>query len=299
MSKLVIGSHVSVNAPNMLLGAVQDSLSYGANTFMFYTGAPQNTMRRPISTFKVAEAKKLMEENGIDINDVIVHAPYIINLANTIKPETQEIAVSFLIQELRRVQEIGCKYLVLHPGSHVGAGEEAGLKAIVDNLNVVLEKDGTDVIILLETMAGKGSELGKTFDELAYIINNTIHNERLGVCMDTCHLNDYGFDISNFDAILDEFSSKIDMYRLRCIHINDSKNTREARKDRHENFGFGTLGFDNLINIIYNPRIADIPKILETPWVGDFPPYKEEIEMIRCKTFDPELKEKLLAKISV
>ena len=299
MSKLVIGSHVSVNAPNMLLGAVQDSLSYGANTFMFYTGAPQNTMRRPISTFKVAEAKKLMEENGIDINDVIVHAPYIINLANTIKPETQEIAVSFLIQELRRVQEIGCKYLVLHPGSHVGAGEEAGLKAIVDNLNVVLEKDGTDVIILLETMAGKGSELGKTFDELAYIINNTIHNERLGVCMDTCHLNDYGFDISNFDAILDEFSSKIDMYRLRCIHINDSKNTREARKDRHENFGFGTLGFDNLINIIYNPRIADIPKILETPWVGDFPPYKEEIEMIRCKTFDPELKEKLLAKKSV
>ena len=299
MSKLIIGSHVSVNAPNMLLGAVKDSLSYGANTFMFYTGAPQNTMRRPISTFKVDEAKKMMEENGINIDDVIVHAPYIINLANTIKPETQEIAVNFLIQELRRVQEIGCKYLVLHPGSHVGAGEEIGLKAIVDNLNIVLEKDGTEVIILLETMAGKGSELGKTFDELAYIINNTVHNERLGICMDTCHLNDYGFDISNFDAILDEFSSKIEISRLKCIHINDSKNTREARKDRHENFGFGTLGFDNLINIIYNPRISNIPKILETPWVGDFPPYKEEIEMIRNKTFDPELKEKLLAKKSV
>ena len=299
MTKLIVGSHVSVNAPNMLLGAVKDSLSYGANTFMFYTGAPQNTLRRPISTFKVEEAKKMMIENGIDINNVIVHAPYIINLANTVKKETQEIAVNFLIQELKRVQEIGCKYLVLHPGSHVGAGEEVGLKAIVDNLNIVLENDNTDVIILLETMAGKGSELGKTFDELAYIINNTKQNHRLGVCMDTCHLNDYGFDISNFDAILDEFESKIEFSRLKCIHINDSKNVREARKDRHENFGFGSLGFDNLINIIYNPRIADIPKILETPWVGDFPPYKEEIEMIRTKTFDPELKEKLLAKKSV
>lgn len=299
MSKLIIGSHVSVNAPNMLLGAVQDSLSYNANTFMFYTGAPQNTLRRPISTFKVEEAKKLMAENNIDINNVIVHAPYIINLANTVKKETQEIAVNFLIQELRRVHEIGCKYLVLHPGSHVGAGEEVGLKAIVDNLNTVLSQDNTDVIILLETMAGKGSELGKTFDELAYIINNTIHNERLGVCMDTCHLSDYGYDISNFDAILDEFSAKIDISRLKCIHINDSKNDREARKDRHENFGFGTLGFNNLINIIYNPRISNIPKILETPWVGDFPPYKEEIEMIRNRVFDPELKEKLLAKKSV
>jgi len=296
MEKLIIGSHVSVNAPDMLLGAVKDTISYGANTFMFYTGAPQNTLRRPISSFKIKEAKELMEKAGIDINNVIVHAPYIINLANTVKKETQEIAVNFLITELRRVQEIGCKYLVLHPGSHVGAGEEIGLKAIVDNLNTVLENDGTDVIILLETMAGKGSELGKTFDEIAYIINNTIHNERLGVCMDTCHLNDYGFDLNNFDAILDEFSSKIDFSRLKAIHINDSKNVREARKDRHENFGFGTLGFDTLINVIYNPRIANIPKILETPWVGDFPPYKEEIEMIKTKTFDPELKDKLLKK---
>lgn len=293
MEKLIIGSHVSVNAPDMLLGAVKETLSYNANTFMFYTGAPQNTLRKPISSFKVKEAIDLMKKEGIDINNVIVHAPYIINLANTIKQETQEIAVNFLIQELRRVAEIGCKYLVLHPGSHVGAGEEIGLKAIVDNLNIVLSKDNTNVIILLETMSGKGSELGKTFQEIAYIINNCEFKDRLAVCMDTCHLHDAGYDITNFDNVLDEFESLIDINLIKAIHINDSKNDFASHKDRHANFGFGNIGFDTLIDIIYNPRLANIPKILETPWVEGFPPYKHEIEMIRNKVMDYDLLEKV------
>ncbi len=296
MSNLIIGSHVSITAPHMLLGAVKESISYGANTFMFYTGAPQNTLRKPISSFKVNEAKELMKEANIDINNVIVHAPYIINLANTIKIETQEIAVNFLIQELRRVQEIGCKYLVLHPGSHVGAGEEVGLNAIVNNLNTVLSKDGTDVIILLESMSGKGSELGKTFDELAYIINNVTKKERLAVCLDTCHLNDSGYELANFDAILDEFDEKIGLHLLKCIHVNDSKNILASHKDRHENFGFGTIGYEKLINIIYNPRVENVVKILETPWIEGNAPYKEEIEMIKNKNFNPNLKNEVLGK---
>lgn len=281
-----IGSHVSLSGTKMLLGSVEESLENGANCLMVYTGAPQNTKRRPIDEFRVDEAKELLAKNNISMDDVIIHAPYIINLANTTKPEVFELAVDFLRQEIKRVEEIGAKYIVLHPGAHVGAGEEAGLDQIIKGLDMVLTKDQTP-IICLETMAGKGSELGTSFEQLAYIINNVKLPDKLGVCLDTCHINDAGYDETDFDKTLDEFDKIIGLGRLKVIHVNDSKNPIASHKDRHANIGYGTIGFDKLINIIYNPRIKDLCKILETPFVNDCKdsPYKQEIAMIKNKKF--------------
>lgn len=281
-----IGSHVSLSGKKMLLGSVEESLENGANCLMVYTGAPQNTKRRPIVEFRVDEAKELLDKNNISMDDVIIHAPYIINLANTTKPEVFELAVDFLRQEIKRVEEIGAKYIVLHPGAHVGAGEEAGLDQIIKGLDMVLTKDQTP-IICLETMAGKGSELGTSFEQLAYIINNVKLPDKLGVCLDTCHINDAGYDETDFDKILDEFDKIIGLDRLKVIHVNDSKNPIASHKDRHANIGYGTIGFDKLIKIIYNPRIKDLCKILETPFVNDRKdsPYKQEIAMIKNKKF--------------
>lgn len=281
-----IGSHVSLSGKKMLLGSVEESLENGANCLMVYTGAPQNTKRRPINEFRVDEAKELLAKNNISMDDVIIHAPYIINLANTTKPEVFELAVDFLRQEIKRVEEIGAKYIVLHPGAHVGAGEEAGLDQIIKGLDLVLTKDQTP-IICLETMAGKGSELGTSFEQLAYIINNVKLPDKLGVCLDTCHINDAGYDETDFDKILDEFDKIIGLDRLKVIHVNDSKNSIASHKDRHANIGYGTIGFDKLIKIIYNPRVKDLCKILETPFVNDRKdsPYKQEITMIKNKKF--------------
>lgn len=277
---LLIGSHVKYNSTTQLLGSVKEALGYGATTFMFYTGAPQNTARSPINKSIVEDAKKLMKENGIDIEKVVVHAPYIINLANT---EKYDFAVSFLKQEIKRCEEIGIKYMVLHPGSHVGLGIDVGIDNIVNGLNDVLES--SKVTILLETMAGKGSELGCNLDQIKTIIDRVTNKERIGICLDTCHLNDAGYDVNNFDAILDEVDKKVGLDFVGCIHINDSKNPISSHKDRHENLGYGTIGFDTLIDIIYNKRLEDIPKILETPYIGEYPPYKEEIDMIKNKKF--------------
>lgn len=281
-----IGSHVSLSGKKMLLGSVEESLENGANCLMVYTGAPQNTKRRPIDEFRVDEAKELLAKNNISMDDVIIHAPYIINLANTTKPEVFELAVDFLRQEIKRVEEIGAKYIVLHPGAHVGAGEEAGLDQIIKGLDMVLTKDQTP-IICLETMAGKGSELGTSFEQLAYIINNVKLPDKLGVCLDTCHINDAGYDETDFDKILDEFDKIIGLDKLKVIHVNDSKNPIASHKDRHANIGYGTMGFDKLIKIIYNPRVKDLCKILETPFVNDRKdsPYKQEIAMIKNKKF--------------
>lgn len=281
-----IGSHVSLSGKKMLLGSVEESLENGANCLMVYTGAPQNTKRRPIDEFRVDEAKELLAKNNISMDDVIIHAPYIINLANTTKPEVFELAVDFLRQEIKRVEEIGAKYIVLHPGAHVGAGEEAGLDQIIKGLDMVLTKVQTP-IICLETMAGKGSELGTSFEQLAYIINNVKLPDKLGVCLDTCHINDAGYDETDFDKILDEFDKIIGLDKLKVIHVNDSKNPIASHKDRHANIGYGTIGFDKLIKIIYNPRIKDLCKILETPFVNDRKdsPYKQEIAMIKNKKF--------------
>ena len=292
MTKLLIGSHVGMKARKFLLGSVEEALSYNATTFMFYTGAPQNTRRKPVSELRVDEAKALMKEYGIDLNNIVVHAPYIINLGNTVKKETYELAVSFLKEEIRRVEEIGATRLVLHPGAHVKAGEEAGLNAILDGLNEVLTPD-TRVTIALETMAGKGTELGTSFDQLAYIIDHVNLSDQLGLCLDTCHLNDAGYDVTQFDDILDEVDQKIGLDRVKVIHVNDSKNPRGAHKDRHENIGYGTIGFDTLNKIVHNPRLENVPKILETPYINDQPPYKEEIEMFENNTFNDHLKQDL------
>ena len=281
---LIIGSHVGFNKDKQLLGSLEEALSYNANTFMFYTGAPQNTKRVEINDDLTKKAILKMKENNIDINNIIVHAPYIINLANNTEDDKYDFSIRFLNEEVKRCESLKIKYLVLHPGSHVGLGVDVGIKNIIFALNKVLENDNS-VTILLETMAGKGTEVGCNFLELKKIIDGINRKELIGVCMDTCHMNDSGLDLTNFDNILDLFDKEIGLSYLKCIHINDSKNIIGSRKDRHENIGYGTIGFSNLINIIYNERIINIPHILETPYVGEIAPYKEEIEMIRKKEF--------------
>ena len=286
---LIIGSHVSFNKEKQLMGSLDEALSYGSNTFMFYTGAPQNTRRYEINDNLTNQALEKMKNNNIDINNIIVHAPYIVNLANDKENDKYDFSINFLKQEIERCEELKMSYLVLHPGSHVGLGIEKGINNIIHALNEVL-KDDKKVTILLETMAGKGTEVGSNFQELKAIIDGIDKKELIGVCMDTCHLNDSGYDITDFDSILDEFDRIVGLSYLKCIHINDSKNIKGAKKDRHENIGYGTLGFDNLIKIIYNPKLDNIPKILETPYINDKAPYKEEIAMIREKNFNDNLK---------
>ena len=283
---LKIGSHVGMNGKKMMLGSVEEALSYHANTFMLYTGAPQNTRRKEISELNIEAAQALMKEKGI--TEFVVHAPYIINLANTVKPETYELAVRFLKLELSRASAMGSQILVVHPGAHVGAGAEAGIASIVKGLNEVLTDD-SDCVIALETMAGKGSEIGRTFEELAMIYDGVVKKDRLRVCFDTCHTHDSGYDIVNdLDGVLKHFDQVLGKDQIAVFHINDSKNPCGAGKDRHENLGKGQIGFDALNRIVHHPDFADIPKILETPWipVGDDPkntraPYKEEIAMLR------------------
>lgn len=290
---LIIGSHVSFNKKDQLIGSVKEALSYNANTFMFYTGAPQNTNRASIDDSITLSALELMKENNIDLKNVVVHAPYIVNPANN---TNFDFNVNFLKQEIDRVESLGVTKLVLHPGSYVKLTHDEGIKNIIDTLNQVIRKDMT-VKILLETMSGKGTELGTNFDDLKYIIDNIEYSKNVGICLDTCHLNDAGYDIFKFDEILDEVDSKIGLEKVGCIHINDSKNLKSSHKDRHENIGLGTIGFDALINVIYNKRLDNIPKILETPYVTNsdeskdkiYPPYKFEIEMIRNKKFNPNL----------
>ena len=297
MEKLIIGSHVSFKKDDQIIGSNKEALSYGANTFMFYTGAPQNTKREKIDKELVNLGKKLMEENGINPVNVIVHAPYIINLANA---TNLDFNVKFLKEELKRVEELGFSKVVLHPGSHVGLGVEQGIKNIIESLNLAMDSN-QKVDILLETMAGKGSEIASNFEEVKSIIDGCDYKEHLKVCLDTCHINDAGYDLNNFDEILKEFDNIIGLDKLACIHVNDSKNERNAHKDRHENIGYGTIGFENLLKVIYHPLLENIPKILETPYVDDkngnsrvFPPYKFEIEMIRKKIFNENLIEDII-----
>lgn len=292
-----LGSHVSMSGKKMLLGSSEDAASYGANTFMIYTGAPQNTRRRPIEELNIEAGQSHMKEHGM--SDIIVHAPYIINIANTTKPATFELGVEFLTSEIERTESLGAKQIVLHPGAHVGAGVEKGTARIIEGLNEVLQKDQT-VNIALETMAGKGTEIGRSFDEIARIIDGVHYNDKLTVCLDTCHIHDAGYDIvSDFDGVLTEFDKIIGLDRIQVIHVNDSKNERGASKDRHENIGFGHIGFDPLNYIVHLDTFKDIPKILETPFVGEEknnkrPPYKEEIAMLKSKQFNENLLELIM-----
>ena len=289
---MIIGSHVSMSAPDYVLGSVKEALSYGANALMLYTGAPQNSRRKAMEELKVKEALALLDEHHIPHEHIIVHAPYIINLANCQKQETFELGVEFLRKEIERVKALGAKYLVLHPGSHVQAGEEAGLTRIVEGLDLAMENIG-EVEIAIETMAGKGSELGYNFEQIRYLMEHAKHGDRLRVCMDTCHLHDAGFDVSDFDAILEAFDRVISLERLVCIHVNDSKNVRGARKDRHANIGFGEIGFDALNRIVHHEKLQHVVKILETPWVDGVAPYKHEIAMLKAGIFDQEIMTKL------
>ena len=287
---LIIGSHVGFNKNDQLLGSLKEALGYGANTFMFYTGAPQNTNRGPIIDGFTLSAMELMKEEGIDYSKVIVHAPYIINLANG-DVDKFSFSVRFLKEEVIRCEMLGIKYMVLHPGSHVGLGMDRAISNIANAINMI---SNDSVVILLETMAGKGTEVGSKLEEIKQIIDLVNNKDLIGVCIDTCHLSDAGYDLSDFDKFLDMFDEIIGLDKIGCVHVNDSKNENGAHKDRHENFGFGHLGFDMLMNIIYNERLENIPKILETPYVDrEYPPYKYEIDMIKNKKFDSELIDKI------
>lgn len=289
-----LGCHVSMSAPDYVLGSVKEALQYGANAFMLYTGAPQNTRRKDMSELKIDEALQLMKENGIEKSSMIVHAPYIINLANCVREETFELGVEFLQKEIERVKQLHATVLVLHPGSHVKAGEEEGLKKIVEGLDLAMEHVG-NVQIAIETMAGKGSEIGYDFKQIRYLMDHAKYGDKLRVCMDTCHIHDAGYDLSDFDKILDDFDSIIGLDRLVCMHINDSKNVQGAKKDRHANIGFGEIGFDKLNAIVHNERVKDVVKILETPYVEGNPPYKYEIAMLKKGVFDKDIMNKIVS----
>lgn len=300
-----IGSHVSNNGFKMLEGSVEEALSYGANAFMVYLGAPQNTFRKPFNQMRIKEALDICKSNNINPDDIIVHAPYIVNLAQN-DDEKWDYAIRFLSNELMGTATIGAKYMVLHPGAHVGMGSEYGVSRIATGINyILLETINYNSVILLETMAGKGTECGRTFEEIAEIISKVNNKNRIGVCLDTCHINDAGYDIVNhYEDVISEFDRVIGLKYLKVIHLNDSKNPIGSHKDRHENIGFGTIGFETLIRFVNDPRFENIVKILETPYIPyskdvSFPPYKEEIAMIKNKKFDENLKEEILQKNNI
>ena len=288
---MIIGSHVSFNT-NQLLGSAKTAISFGANTFMFYTGAPQNTIRKEIDLDLTKEAHEYMKNHGIDINNVICHAPYIINLANREKEDSWNFSISFIKNEINRITQMGINYIVIHPGNSLKLDRMTALYNIADAINNILDSD-TKPMILLETMAGKGTECGINIYELKEILNHITLKDKVGLCLDTCHLNDSGVDIAEFDSYLNDLDNAIGLDKVKCIHINDSKNPIGSHKDRHANIGYGTIGFDNLINVLYNSKLKDVPKILETPWVGKYPPYKLEIDMIKSKKFNPNLEQDL------
>lgn len=286
---LIIGSHVSFNSKKQLLGSVEEALSYNANTFMIYTGGAQSTARNSINDEFTYEAFKVMLENNINPKNVIVHAPYIVNLANKSDERKYDFYIDFMANELNRVKELGLDKIVLHPGSATTCSREEAILNIVNGINKIYEKT-SDVMILLEYMSGKGNEVGTSILELKNIIDNINDKDRIGVCLDTCHMNDSGIDISKFNEFLNEFDSMIGIDKIKCVHVNDSMNTIGSHKDRHANIGYGTIGFDNLINVIYNERLNGIPFILETPYINRnsndaYPPYKMEIDSIKNKKF--------------
>ncbi|HOZ02238.1 MAG TPA: deoxyribonuclease IV [Bacilli bacterium] len=278
---MLIGSHVSMSAPDFYLGSVQETLNYGATTFMFYTGAPQNSYRKPLEELKIEEGYALIKKAGLDESKIVVHAPYIINLANRSRPELYQTSKEIFLNEIKRTSAFHASIIVLHPGAHVSQGNEEAVSALIDALDEILDNDGTNVKIALETMAGKGTEIGISFEQIHQIIAASKHSDRLGVCLDTCHLNDAGYDVHDIDNILKKFDDIIGLDRLLVVHLNDSKNARGAHKDRHENIGYGTIGFKTLNAYVHHPLLVNVPKILETPYINDKPPYKEEIKMLR------------------
>lgn len=288
MAEILLGSHVGMSGKEMFLGSVKEAAEYGANALMVYTGAPQNTRRKEIKDLKLEEGLAYAKQAGI--REIVIHAPYIINLGNTEKPEMFEFGVDFLAKELTRTAAFHSKVLVLHPGSALSAGAEAGIEQIAKGLNRVLNADDSDVNIALETMAGKGSEVGRTFEELRMIYDRVEKKDRLRVCFDTCHVNDAGYDLVNdYEGVLAQFDRVLGLNQIAVIHVNDSLNPLGAHKDRHANIGKGTIGFETLHKVVHDERFAAVPKILETPWLcaeGEdkktIPPYKEEIALLKA-----------------
>lgn len=295
----LIGSHVSMKGKDMLLGSAKEAAEYGENVFMVYTGAPQNTRRKPIDELNIEAGQAYMAEHGLQ--QIVVHAPYVVNLGNTIKPENYPFAVQFLREEVKRAQAIGASQIVLHPGAHVGAGPDAAIAQIAKGLNEIITPDQT-VKIALETMAGKGTEVGITFEQLAQIIDQVNDNDKLSVCFDTCHTSDAGYNIAgDFDGVLKTFDDVIGLDRMGVIHLNDSKNPMGSHKDRHELLGKGTIGFEALNAVAHHPALTKVPKVMETPWVAvdkkhKLAPYGYEVEMLKQQRFDPQIEEKVLAQ---
>jgi len=286
---LLLGSHVSMGGKDMLLNASKEAASYKANTFLIYTGAPQNSLRKPIEAYNLEAGFKHMKEHAI--SNIVVHAPFLVNLANSKKERVFSYSIEFLQQEIERTEALRSSQLVLHPGSHVGAGADIGIKKIIEGLNEVLTQQ-SDVQISLETMAGKGTEVGRSFEELAQIIDGVTHHDRLSVCLDTCHIHDAGYDIvHDFDGVLNKFDQTIGLEKLKVLHINDSKNPVGSRKDRHENIGHGLIGLEALDYIVHHPQLTDLPKLLETPSIGPIKykdaPYEHEIALLRRERTSP------------
>jgi deoxyribonuclease IV len=300
-----LGSHVGLGSPDMYLGSVNEALSYQADVFMVYTGAPQNTRRKKIDELNIEAALQKMNEHGIDPKDIVVHAPYIMNLANP-SLETRSFGIDFLSEEIRRTAAMGATQIVLHPGAHVGQGKDIAIAFIIEGLNQVIENtQGLNVQIALETMAGKGTEIGRSFDELAAIIQGIKDLSRISVCLDTCHIHDAGYDVKDdLEGVLEQFDQAVGLNYIKVVHVNDSLNVKGAMKDRHANFGFGEIGFEALLKVIEHPVFKALPKILETPYVTAsqddtkrvYPPYLEEIAMIKQRTFNPNLLNEIRAK---
>lgn len=300
---VLIGSHVGMKGKKMLLGAAEEAFSYDASTFMIYTGAPQNTRRKDVEEMNIEAGQEFMAENNINVKDIVVHAPYIINLGNTVKKQNFAFAIDFMKAEIERAEALGATQMTMHPGAHVGAGPEAGIEQIAKGLNEILHEDQT-IQIALETMAGKGTEIGRTFEEIAQIIEKVDLDDKLSVTLDTCHIHDAGYNVrEDFDGVLEEFDRIIGLDRLKVIHVNDSKNPQGAGKDRHANIGHGYIGFEALNHVVHHPKLENLPKILETPYVQVDPedkkkknaPYGHEIHMFKTQTFNENLLEDIIA----
>ena len=269
-----IGCHLS--ASNGYLAMAKQAVEIGANTFQFFTRNPRGGQAKPIDEKDVQEFLQYSKQNGIEV--ILAHAPYTLNACSA-DEKIREFAKMIMSDDLKRMEYTPGNYYNFHPGSHVGQGVEVGIEYIVDMLNGILTPEQT-TIVLLETMSGKGSEIGRSFEELKTIIDKVHLKDKIGVCLDTCHIWDGGYDVVNdFDNVLDEFDKIIGLDKLKAIHLNDSMNDFEAHKDRHAKIGEGKIGLDAIVKIINNDRIKDLPFFLETP--NELDGYKKEIEILR------------------
>lgn len=289
---MLIGSHLPLSGPLYFEETAKLALSFGETAMMFYTGAPQNSRRLPLDKMRIGEGDAVLE-GKIALSSRVVHAPYIINLANRGDLDKLKAMEGFLRSELERAARFSAPILVLHPGSHLGLGSEAGIKNLLLSLEETLADYRGRTRIALETMAGKGGEIGRSFEEIAAIINGFSRPELLSVTLDTCHLNDAGYDVSDLPGIKSEIERTFGIGKVACIHLNDSKNPRSSHKDRHENMGYGTIGFATLEKWASDPDFADVPKILETPYYKEKPPYGAEIAMLRSGVYVEGWRERL------